>query len=251
LGAAVALAAPAIADESNQKTIFTFSESVELPGKTLPAGTYTFRLADSPSSRNIVQVFNKEETELITTLLAISAERRDPAEDAIVMFAERAQNVPAAVQYWYYPGRTIGHEFVYPRMQAVRIAKATNKPVLATDTASNDNDSMRQGHVTRVSPQGEDTEVAQSASRAIDSGRPADDVNTSSRSSGVQSGMSIDESSSRTAAGARTAQSTSQSANTGNRPARLPQTASGEAMILLLAMSSALGLGTVGAFRRW
>ena len=37
----------AYADEWDQKTIFTFSAPVEIPGQVLGAGTYVFKLADS------------------------------------------------------------------------------------------------------------------------------------------------------------------------------------------------------------
>jgi hypothetical protein len=52
------------ADDWDQKTIFTFSGPVEIPGQVLSAGTYVFKLADSASDRNIVQVFNKDQNHL-------------------------------------------------------------------------------------------------------------------------------------------------------------------------------------------
>ena len=59
------LAAPkAKADEWNQKTIVTFSAPVEVPGvgqHILPAGTYVFKLMNSLSDRNIVQILNVRE----------------------------------------------------------------------------------------------------------------------------------------------------------------------------------------------
>ena len=58
LGAAVLPIARA--DESNKKTIVTFSQAMEVPGKILPAGTYTFQLLDSPADRHIVQIFNAD-----------------------------------------------------------------------------------------------------------------------------------------------------------------------------------------------
>jgi hypothetical protein len=149
------------ADESNQKTIFTFSDSIELPGKTLPAGRYTFRLLDTQGNRNVVQVFNENESDLITTLITVPATRQEPADEAMVTFAERSENAPPAVQYWFYPGRTWGHEFVYPHDQAVKIAKATNKPVLATDTPTGDNEAIAKGHITTVEPNGTDTAYAE------------------------------------------------------------------------------------------
>ena len=41
---AMVLAAPASADTWNKKTFLTFSGPVQVPGVTLPAGTYTFKL---------------------------------------------------------------------------------------------------------------------------------------------------------------------------------------------------------------
>ena len=45
---------------TQERTFLTFSNAVELPGMTLPAGTYTFRLADT-QSRNVVQVLSQDE----------------------------------------------------------------------------------------------------------------------------------------------------------------------------------------------
>ena len=56
---------------ANQDTFFTFSQAVELPKKTLPAGTYFFQLADSPSNRHIVKVMSQDRKEIHATLLAI------------------------------------------------------------------------------------------------------------------------------------------------------------------------------------
>src|SRR5947209_20599606 len=58
---------PAAADEWNNRTTITFSAPVEVPGvgvHLLPAGTYLFKLMDSPSDRNIVQIFNEDGTHL-------------------------------------------------------------------------------------------------------------------------------------------------------------------------------------------
>ena len=119
----------ATADEWDQKTIFTFSGPVEIPGQVLPAGTYVFKLADSSSDRNVVQVFNEDGTHLYGTFLAIPDQRRYPADKPIITFEERAANSPEAVKAWFYPGDDAGHEFVYPKPKAVALAKANNAPV--------------------------------------------------------------------------------------------------------------------------
>ena len=49
------------------------------------------------------------------------------------MFAERPAGTPQAAKEWYYPGRSIGEEFVYPKNQAMVIAKANNTTVAAFD----------------------------------------------------------------------------------------------------------------------
>jgi hypothetical protein len=120
---------PAAADEWDQKTTFTFSGPVEIPGQTLPAGTYVFKLADNQADRNIVQVFDKDETHLYGTFLAIPDQRLRPAGKPIITFDERPSDSPEAVKAWFYPGDDYGHQFVYPKPKAVALAKANNTPV--------------------------------------------------------------------------------------------------------------------------
>ena len=63
--ALTAMIAPgARADEWNKKTILTFSGPVQIPGATLPAGSYVFKLADIPGNRHVVQVFDKDEKKI-------------------------------------------------------------------------------------------------------------------------------------------------------------------------------------------
>src|SRR5882762_9158534 len=80
----------ATAGEWDQKTIFTFSGPVEIPGQVLSAGTYVFKLADSSSDRNVVQVFSKDEKHLYGTFLSIPDQRLRPAGKPIITFDERA-----------------------------------------------------------------------------------------------------------------------------------------------------------------
>lgn len=126
---ALALMPAAEASEWNQRTVLTFSGPVEIPGQVLPAGTYVFKLADSPSNRHIVQVFNKDENRIFGTFLAIPDYRMQPSDKTIITFAERPADQPEAIKGWFYPGRQYGHEFVYPKTKAVALAKANHTPV--------------------------------------------------------------------------------------------------------------------------
>ena len=102
------------ADESNQLTYLTFSQVVTIPGHVLPAGTYTFRLADPSSGRRIVQILNQAGTQLIATLLTVVDYRPSPTHDTVITFGEPAGNAPPPVARWFYPGDTFGQEFIYP-----------------------------------------------------------------------------------------------------------------------------------------
>lgn len=117
----------------NQRTSVTFSQPVEVPGagaQVLPAGTYVFRLLDSTTNRHIVQIFNEDETRLYSTVLAIPNHRRVATNRTVITFAERPAGQPQAIQVWFYPGNTFGHEFVYSRARAVQLAEAADEPVL-------------------------------------------------------------------------------------------------------------------------
>jgi hypothetical protein len=145
---AAALAAQGI--PSDRSTFVTVSGPVSLPGVTLPAGTYLFRLADSLSTRNVVQIFDKDRTKIFATIIAVSAERMEPSGEAVITFKETPSDRPPAVHYWYYAGEKSGQEFVYPKEQAMQIAAASGESVLAADTA--DMEAMKTAEISRVEP---------------------------------------------------------------------------------------------------
>src|SRR6266404_5135716 len=121
------------ADEFNKKTIVTFNQPVEIPGKVLPAGTYVFKLLDSAANRHIVQIFDKDEKQLYATVLAIPDYRQEPPDKPIISFEERASGSPEALKAWFYPGDNFGQQFVYPNERAKQIAKRTGQHVLSMD----------------------------------------------------------------------------------------------------------------------
>jgi len=128
---ALAILPLAKADSWNQKTVLTLSSPLEIPGQTLAPGTYVFKLANSQTSRHIVQVFNKDENKVLATFLAIPAHRQQAAEQTIIRYHERPAGSPQAIQAWFYPGKTTGHEFVYLKDEAIALARANNLPVPA------------------------------------------------------------------------------------------------------------------------
>jgi hypothetical protein len=123
----------ASAQSWNKRTSVTFSAPLEIPGvgaQVLPAGTYVFRLLDSQSDRHIVQIFNKDESHLYATILAIPNYRLQATDKTVMTFAERAAGEPQAIRAWFYPGDNSGQEFAYPKKRAVELAKVAKVPVL-------------------------------------------------------------------------------------------------------------------------
>jgi hypothetical protein len=113
LGILGAIAQRAAADEWDQKTFFTFSGPVAIPGQVLPAGAYEFKLLNSNTNLDIVQVFSKDESTLYGTFLTVPEERPEPTGKPVITFDERPNGAPEAVKAWFYPGENTGHEFIY------------------------------------------------------------------------------------------------------------------------------------------
>jgi LPXTG-motif cell wall-anchored protein len=154
------------ADEHDKKTILTFSEPFEVPGvdaQVLPAGTYVFKIFDSWSDRNIVQIFNADETHVYTTILAIANYRLKATDKTVLTFGERGAGQPEAIKAWFYPGQTWGQEFVYPKKRAIELAKIVKEPVLEMPietTSVVPVETLRSVPVAAVNPTGEEIPVA-------------------------------------------------------------------------------------------
>ena len=139
------------ADEWDKKTIVTFSGPVQVPGTVLPAGKYVFKLLDSQSDRNIVQIFNEDETQLIATVMAVPDYRTTTPGKTTLSFDERPSGQPEALREWFYPGDNFGVEFVYPKQRATELAQANNRPVLSVPDDVKD-ESLKTAPVAAVPP---------------------------------------------------------------------------------------------------
>ncbi len=168
------------ADDWNQKTVITFSQPVETPGvhmkgwAVLPAGTYVFKLLGSPSDRHIVQIFNRDETVVYATVLAVPNYRLKATSKTVLTFRETPPGEPDVLRAWFYPGKNFGEEFVYPKERAIALAKVTKSPVLYTPAeipaevaapiTSPEEPvvaQLKQAPVMAVKPTGEDVELAE------------------------------------------------------------------------------------------
>jgi len=157
--AGAALMPSARADEWNKKTILTINEPIQVPNKVLQPGTYVMKLMDSPSNRHIVQIYDKNEQHLETTVLAIPNYRLEPTGKTQFQFWETPPGQPKALRAWFYPGDNFGQEFAYPKSEALQIAQETHQTV-PTTYAQNESE-LTTAKVGTVNEKGTEQEMAQ------------------------------------------------------------------------------------------
>jgi len=162
---ALVLVAPATihSDEWNLATRFTVNQPFEVPGLVLQPNTrYVIRLYDSPAERHVVQLYNGDETRMLTMFMAVSDERTRPVDNTVFTFVETAPGYPLPIKEWFYPGRLTGLEFIYSKDQAREIARHATEPILSASTSDLHN--LASIGVEAVEPLGKETPAATTAS---------------------------------------------------------------------------------------
>jgi hypothetical protein len=134
------------ADESDRATTITFSQSIQIPGQILPAGTYMFKLVDSDSNQNVVQIFNADRTVLYATLQTIATDRQEPTGDTVVTLAEQGAGQPDVLVKWFYPGRETGNEFLYPKQTEKDLAQDKQETIVANHPTVSHSDATGAGN---------------------------------------------------------------------------------------------------------
>jgi len=257
---ALPLAASAQTGSRNQDTYFTFSQPVELPNATLPAGTYLFQLVDSPSNRHIVRIMTKDRQKVYTTLMAIPAYSTNrPPDKPEVRFMESPASQANAIKIWFYPGNATGHEFIYPRNQALKLAKASGESVLTTKSDKDVTSTVAESDLTRVNPEGQDVAADMSRQRASENAR-SEMGETATQSASARSSATSQQpdtppppatSASRRTTATPGATGTSGTATTAARTRRtLPRTAGVLPLIGLIGLGSFAGSRIVRRARR-
>jgi hypothetical protein len=134
--------------EWNKKSTLTAEQQVEFPGIVLEPGVYVIRLKDSGEKRSRVEVTNRDETQVLATLVAVPDHRVRPDDNSEFIYHEIKGDGPQPVRSWFFTGDLVGLEFVYSEARAKDIAKATNDHVMA----SND----KGGAIVAVTPNGKE-----------------------------------------------------------------------------------------------
>lgn len=150
------VAAPAVAQEpGNDTTKLTFSGPVQVPGKTLAAGTYEFTIADRDAMRSVIQIWNEDKSTLIAQPIVVPTRRQEQTGELAVEFGATPEGVAPAIRAWFIPGNSIGHEFVYPKDQAEWIAKTSHTMVLTSEDDVVDVETVPDVPLYRVDAYGE------------------------------------------------------------------------------------------------
>jgi LPXTG-motif cell wall-anchored protein len=164
----VSLAPTARADQWNKKTVMTVTEAIELPScctpdhtVTLQPGEYVMVLVDSLSDRHIVRVFDKTQTQVITTILAIPNYRLQVTGNTVFQYWEVPAGQPKAMRAWFYPGDNFGQEFAYHKRTAEQIATYVKAPVPAIVVDTVVADDLKTAPLAAVDETGKATELAQ------------------------------------------------------------------------------------------
>jgi hypothetical protein len=98
---------------------------------------------------------NEDASKMLAQVMTITAPNRlEPSEDSMVTFGESSAAAPQPIRYWYYVGQHTGHEFVYSKDEAQRIARETRTPVASTEASVTDRSSLEQAKVVTVEPSG-------------------------------------------------------------------------------------------------
>jgi hypothetical protein len=122
------------ADAGNEQTKITLDTLVQIPGRVLPARTYTFQRMVISQGLHLVQIFNADQAVLYATLDTMPVNPAKATNHTAPTLAQRPGQ-PDLLVRWFYPGSTTGNEFMYPKQQQKEVTHATQQTAV-TDQAT-------------------------------------------------------------------------------------------------------------------
>jgi hypothetical protein len=125
------------AEDSAKKTTLTINTPTQMPGTTLAAGTYVFKQSGEQSGWNIVQVYNQDESSLVSTLLAYPNPNLVSNGQAFLLYPQSIDSQTQVMEAFFFDGDPVAQQLAYPKKTADQIG-ATNHvrvPTTGTDDA--------------------------------------------------------------------------------------------------------------------
>ena len=100
--------------DGRRTTYFTFDHAIQLPGVTLPAGSYAFEVANPYTSSNIVRVASRDRKKVFVMRITRFVHRPVTGNlKATISLGESPAGSPQPIRAWYPQGETLGREFIY------------------------------------------------------------------------------------------------------------------------------------------
>ena len=122
------------ADDPAQQATVTIQSPEQVPGSVLPAGTYMFKKTGAQSGWVIVQIYSKDGSALVTTILAYpNAKVASNGQNFVVYPANGSGSIPA-MEGIVFTGDSTVQQFAYPRAAADQIGAANHLRIPTTGT---------------------------------------------------------------------------------------------------------------------
>lgn len=122
-------------EDSAKKTTLSVSVLTQLPGTTLAAGSYVFRQSGEQSGWDIVQVYNSDQSSLVTTLLAYPNPNLVSNGQAFLVYPQSTDNQTQIMEAFFFDGDAAGQQLAYPKKTADAIGAANHVRVPTTGTS--------------------------------------------------------------------------------------------------------------------
>jgi hypothetical protein len=135
---AAGLVAPAVRadgdiDGPGKKATVAVQSPMEIPGTVLKPGHYVFKQSGSQSGWTIVQIFDRSESTLVTTVLAYPNGKLSPDGQTVMTYSAPGSNGPV-LEAVRFPGDGAPDQFAYPAAEADRIGAANQLRIPSTGT---------------------------------------------------------------------------------------------------------------------
>ena len=99
---------------SGKMTYFTFSRAVQVPGVTLPAGSYLFEVVNPETNGTVVRVASRDRSRVYLSRVTVPVERpRSRNMQPQIVLGEAQAGQPPRIASWFPDGATVGHAFIY------------------------------------------------------------------------------------------------------------------------------------------
>jgi len=120
------------AGRDTQNIVIT--EAMQIPQATLQPGSYSLSIEDRLSDRAVVRISSLNSNQHFLVLAVNSRKLVSDSSRGIILF-DPADEKLQILRGWVCPNCTQGLEFVYPKLDALKITAETGQKVLAVDPA--------------------------------------------------------------------------------------------------------------------